>query len=463
MQVSVEATTGLERRMKVTVPSVTVESQIDERLKKAASTARLDGFRVGKVPMREIKRRFGVGIRQEVTGELVQSTYFEAVQQESLNPAGMPNIEDMVSESGKDLEFVAVFEVFPEIVPADFSKIGVEKLIAEVTDDDVDNTIEKLREQQLEYSEVKRKAKLDDKLNLDFEGSIDGEAFEGGTSEGFDLVLGSGSMIPGFEDGLKGVKAGEEKTLQVTFPEEYHAKDIAGKAAEFKVKVHTVSKPELPELNEELFARYGVKEGGLEAFKAEIRKNMERELASAVKTRLKNNVMEGLLAANPVELPKALIDTEIDRLRQEAVQQFGGENASKIDPSILPAEMFTTQAEKRVSLGLLMSEVLKQSELEVDKDRVRTTIEEMASSYEDSDQVIEWYYSNEQQLSQVENMVLEDQVVDHLLDKVQVTEVKSSYEDAIKQPAPEQLEDSEAGDEVEAEAPDPVGEDQNKD
>jgi trigger factor len=259
------------------------------------------------------------------------------------------------------------------------------------------------------------------------------------------------------------VKAGEEKTLQVTFPEEYHAKDIAGKAAEFKVKVHTVSKPELPELNEELFARYGVKEGGLEAFKAEIRKNMERELASAVKTRLKNNVMEGLLAANPVELPKALIDTEIDRLRQEAVQQFGGENASKIDPSILPAEMFTTQAEKRVSLGLLMSEVLKQSELEVDKDRVRTTIEEMASSYEDSDQVIEWYYSNEQQLSQVENMVLEDQVVDHLLDKVQVTEVKSSYEDAIKQPAPEQLEDSEAGDEVEAEAPDPVGEDQNKD
>ncbi len=451
MQVTVEATTGLERRMKVTVPAATVESQIDERLKKAAGSVRIAGFRPGKVPMREIKRRFGVGIRQEVSGELVQAKYFEAVQQESLNPAGMPSIEEMVSESGKDLEFVAVFEIFPEIVPADPSSISVEKLVAEVTDQDLENTIEKLRKQQLGYAKVERKAKAEDKVNIDFEGFTDGVAFEGGKSEGFDLVLGSGNMIPGFEDGLTGAEAGDELTLQVTFPEQYHAKKLAGKAAEFQVKVNSVNEPVVPELDDELFKKFGVETGGLDAFKAEIRKNMERELKTAVKNKLKTAVLDGLLEVNKVDLPKALVASEIDRLRKEAVQQFGGENAAKIDPSILPAEMFTSQAEKRVSLGLLMSEVLKKSELEVDKDRVRSTIEEMASSYEDSEQVVEWYYSNEEQLSQIENMVLEDQVVDHLLEKARVTEVTCSYEEAIKPPSEVAAENAQKDTEEEAE------------
>lgn len=434
MQVTVETTSGLERRMKVVVPSAIVEEQILDRLKKAASSASIKGFRPGKVPMREIKRRFGSGIRQEVSGELIQAKYFEAVQQESLKPAGMPDFKDMVSESGKDLEFVAVFEVYPEITLPDFSEISIEQPVAIVTDGDLENTIEKLRKQQMQYEAVKRKAKLEDKLNLDFEGFVDGATFDGGKGEGVDLILGSNTMLPGFEDGLKGVKSGEDPVLNLAFPEAYHVAELAGKEVEFKVKVNSVSKPVLPALDDELFAGYGVKEGGLEEFKSEIRSNMERELKSAIKNNVKTAVMDALLAAHGAELPGALIDVEINRMRQEAIQQFGGQNAAKIDPSILPAEMFNAQAERRVSLGLIVSEILQQESIEVDKDRVRETIEEMASSYEDSKQVIDWHYSNEQQLSQIENRVLEEQLVDLILKKAQVTEVKCSYEEAIKPP-----------------------------
>lgn len=435
MQVSVETTSGLERRMKVIVPSAIVEDQILDRLKKAASSASIKGFRPGKVPMREIKRRFGSGIRQEVSGELIQAKYFEAVQQESLKPAGMPNFEDMVSESGKDLEFVAVFEVYPDITPPDFSELSIERPVAIITDSDLENTIEMLRKQQMKYEEVKRKAKLEDKLNLDFEGFVDGETFDGSKGEGVDLILGSNTMIPGFEDGLKGIKSGEDSALNLAFPDTYHVEELAGKEVEFKVKVNSISKPVLPELDDELFTGYGVKEGGLEEFKSEIRNNMERELKSAIKNSLKTAVMDALLATPAAELPGALIDMEINRMRQEAIQQFGGQNAAKIDPSILPAEMFNAQAERRVSLGLIMNEILQQESIEVDKDRVKESIEEMASSYEDSKQVVDWYYSNEQQLSQIENMVLEEQVVDLILEKARVTEVECSYEEAIKPPA----------------------------
>jgi trigger factor len=437
MQVTVETTSGLERRMKIIVPSAIVEEQINEKLNKAASSANIKGFRPGKVPMREIKRRFGTGIRQEVSGELIQAKYFEAIQQESLKPAGMPNIEDMVSENGKDLEFVAVFEVYPEITLSDFSELAIEKPVAEVSDADLENTIEEVRKQQMQYAPVKRKAKLEDQLNLDFEGFVDGESFAGGKGEGVELILGANTMIPGFEDGLKGVKTGEEPVLKLTFPATYHVKELAGKDVEFKVKVNSVSKPVLPELDDELFASLGVKEGGLEAFRAEIRSNMERELKSAIKTREKKAVMDALLNSTKPELPAALIEMEIDRMRQEAIQQFGGQNASKIDPSILPSEMFSSQAEKRVSLALLMSEVLDQESLEVDKDRVRETIEDLASSYEDTKQVVDWYYGNEQQLSQIENLVLEDQIVDLILSKAKVTVAKLSYEDAIKPSAPD--------------------------
>lgn len=434
MQVTVESTSTLERRMKIVVPSEEVEEEVSVRMKKAASTVQMKGFRPGKVPMREIKRRFGPGIHQEVSGELMQSSFVEAVEQEKLKPAGLPKIEEINNESGENLEFTAIFEVYPEIGTVEFTEIEVEKPVATVTDEDVDKMIEVLRKQQTQWEEVKRKSKLGDKVNVDFEGFVDGESFEGGKAEGTDIELGSGSMIPGFEEGLIGVKADGETTLQATFPEEYKTENLAGKEVKFEVKINSVSQPVLPEMDDDFFQQYGVTETGLDGFRDEVRGNMEKELEQAINSRVKAQVMDGLLATNQVELPNALVEGEIDKLRQEAIQQFGGQNAGKIDASVLPGEMFQQQAEKRIALALLVAEVLKQENLEADADRVRAMIEKMASSYEDPEQVVKWYYSNEEQLNQVSSLVLEEQVVEQILENAQVTEVESNYEEAIKPP-----------------------------
>lgn len=452
MQVTVETSEGLERRMRVVVPSEQLESQVTEKLKQTAQRARINGFRPGKVPVREVKRRFGEGIRQEVSSELIQSTYGEALQKEEINPAGMPQIEEVKFDEGQDLEYTAVFEVFPEVEVANLDKIAVERLVSEVTDADLDKMIDTLREQHTEYEAVDRASEDKDKVNVDFEGFLDGEAFEGGKAEGHEIELGSGTMIPGFEEGLVGLKAGDEKELDITFPEDYQAENLAGKATMFKIKVNEVLAPKIPELDEALFEKFDVHEGGLEAFRAEVRKNMERELDAAIKAKVKNQVMDGLAEHNEVLLPKALIDQEINRMRQEAVQRFGG--GAQLDPNMLPAEMFTEQAEKRVKLGLLVNAIVDKSELTVDADKVREMIETMASSYEDPEQVVNFYYSNEQQLNQVQSMVLEEQVVDHIMESANVTDRTVGYEEAIKpQEQAEAAEDEESGAEDEAEAP----------
>lgn len=430
MQVTVETTSGLERKMRVVVPSDRIEVQVAQKLKQAAQQARINGFRPGKVPVREIKRRFGDGIRQEVSTEVIQSTYGEALQQQSINPAGMPSIEEVKMEEGKDLEYTAVFEVFPEVEVAGFEEIEVERLSSEVTEADIDKMIETLREQRVEYVETDRAGQEKDKVNLDFEGFIDDEAFEGGKAEGADIVLGSGQMIPGFEDGLMGLKAGDEKDLEVTFPEQYQAENLAGKTAVFKIKVNSVSEPTLPELNDEFFKIFDVTEGGIEAFRTEVKANMQRELDAAVKAKVKEQVMDGLARTNQFDLPAALIEQEVNRMRQEAIQRFGG-NTSNIDPSMLPAEMFSDQAEKRVKLGLLVSSIIDKNEIKPDDDKVKATIDDMASSYEDPEQVVNFYYSNEQQLSQIQGMVLEDQVVDLVLATARVTDKTVPYDEAV--------------------------------
>jgi trigger factor len=434
MEVTIETTTNLERKMRISVPSEQVETQVDAKLKQAAGQVKINGFRPGKVPMREVKRRFGEGIRQEVSSELMQSSFSEALQKEDVSPAGAPQIEDVSMEAGKDLEFTAVFEVFPEVQLGDFAGISVEKPKAEVVDNDLDNMIVKLRDQRLEYAETKRMARNEDKLNIDFEGFVDGEAFEGGKGEAADIILGSGSMIPGFEEGLLKCKAGDEKDLELKFPDEYQAENLAGKEALFKIKVNTVSAPEKPELDDEFFKLFGVEEGGMEAFRTEVRGNMEKELDTAVKNKVKNQVMDGLVETNSVDIPKALVASEVDRMRQEAVQQFGG--AEQIDPSVLPAEMFEKQAEKRVKLSLVVSAIVEQFELKVDDEKVKETIEEMASTYEQPEQVVNYYYNNEQQLNQIQNMVLEQQVVDSILEKAKVSEINLPYDEAIKPPEP---------------------------
>lgn len=428
MQVSVENTSALERRMTIAVPAERVENEVNKRLQQTAKRAKVAGFRPGKVPMSVIRQRFEADARQEAFGDLVQASFYEAIVEQKLNPAGAPAVEPKSFEKGKDLEFVAIFEVFPEFTVGGLESINVERLSAEVADADLDNMLEVLRKQNTRFEAVERAAQNDDQVNIDFVGKVDGEVFAGGSAKGTQLVLGSGRMIPGFEDGLVGAKAGEERVVNVTFPEDYQNLDLAGKAAEFTITVNSVAAPVLPELNEEFFAQFGIKETTLEGFRTEVRKNMERELRQAIKAKVKNQVMDGLLAANPIEVPKALLENEVNRLRVQAVQQFGG----NIKPEQLPAELFEEQAKRRVVLGLIVAEVVKQFELKPDEGKVREMIEEMASAYQEPEQVIAWYYKNDQQLNEVRSVVLEEQVVDTVLQKATVTDKSVSYEDAVK-------------------------------
>ena len=428
MQVSVENTSALERRMTIGVPAERIETEVNKRLQQTARKAKIPGFRPGKVPMSVIRQRYEDGARQEALGDLIQATFYEAVVEQKLNPAGAPSVEPKTFEKGKDLEYVATFEVFPEFSVAGFESVSVERLSADVADSDLDNMLEILRKQNVRFEVADRAAENEDQLNIDFVGKIDGEAFAGGSATGTQLVLGSGRMIPGFEEGLVGAKAGEERVLNLTFPEDYQNLELAGKTAEFTVTVNTVSAPTLPELNEAFFNQFGIKETGIEGFRTEVRKNMERELRQAIKSKVKNQVMDGLLAANPIEVPKALLENEVNRLRVQAVQQFGG----NIKPDQLPAELFEEQAKRRVELGLIVAEVVKQFDLKPDEARVRELIQEMASAYQEPEQVVAWYYKNEQQMNEVRSVVLEEQVVDTVLQKASVTDKAVSYEEAVK-------------------------------
>ena len=428
MQVSVESTSALERRMTIGVPAERIETEVNKRLQQTARRAKVPGFRPGKVPMSVIRQRYEDSARQEALGDLIQATFYEAVVEQKLNPAGSPAVEPKVFEKGKDLEYVATFEVFPEFQVTGLENIAIERLQAEVADADLENMLEILRKQNTRFETAARAAQNGDQLNIDFVGKVDGEVFAGGSAKGTQLVLGSGRMIPGFEDGLVGAKAGEERVLNLTFPADYQNLDLAGKAAEFTVTVNAVAEPLLPELNDEFFALFGIKEGGIEGFRAEVRKNMQRELRQAIKSKVKNQVMDGLLSANPIEVPKSLLGNEVNRLRVQAVQQFGG----NIKPDQLPAELFEEQAKRRVVLGLIVAEVVKQFDLKPDEARVREMIQEMASAYQEPEQVVAWYYKNDQQLNEVRSVVLEEQVVDTVLQKANVTDKLVSYEEAVK-------------------------------
>lgn len=431
MQVSIETTTGLERRLTITVPAARVDNEVNARINKTARTVRMDGFRPGKVPLAVVKKRFGASIRQEAMGEIIRDCFYEAVVQEKLSPAGSPVIESVRDELGSDVAIVASFEVYPEIKLGSLSSLKVERPVSEVTDADVEKMIDNLRRQRATWADTTDAAKDGDRLEIDFEGSVDGAAFEGGSAQAFDLALGSKRMIPGFEDGLIGVKAGEERNLNVTFPEDYQVENLKGKAAVFKVRVGKVQTSVLPELNDEFIKAFGVSDGGLDKFHADVRKNMERELKQAIKNRTKNQALEGLVAAHSLDVPKALVTNEIGRLRQNMMRQFGG-NAKNVNPDMLPDELFTEQARRSVMLGLLVGEIIKSSGLKVDAVRVRTLIEEIAESYETPSEVVSWYYSNKEQMQQVEAVVLEDQVIDKLLAEAQVTDKAMPYEEVLR-------------------------------
>ncbi|MGM0433254.1 MAG: trigger factor [Pseudomonadota bacterium] len=430
MQVSLESTSNIERRMTIGVPAEEVEQQVDQRLREAAKQVRLNGFRPGKVPMKVVRKRFGQGVRQEVLGEVMRNAWMEAIQEQDVQPASQPRFEPQTVEEGKDFEFVAVFEVMPEIEVGDLSQISVEKPWSEVQDKDINKMIDNLRRQQATYKEVKRKAKKKDVMTIDFTGTIDGEEFEGGSGEDQQLTLGDGQMIPGFEDQLVGAKTGEEHTLDVTFPEDYQNEELAGKQAQFQVTVKKVEEPQLPALEKEFFEQFGVEAETEEEFREEVRKNMERELKNGIQNRIKQQVIDGLLEVTELEVPQGMVDQEIERMKQEAVQQFGGQ----MDPSQLPSELFQDQAQRRIKTGLLFQQLVQDADLEVDSERVDEKIREIASTYQDPDEVVEYYNNNPQEKQQVESSVLEDQVVDYVLENAKVKQKKYKYEDAVKPP-----------------------------
>ena len=433
MQVSIETTSTLERRLTIGVPAERIEKEVSARLQRAAQSVRIPGFRPGKVPMKIVQQRFGEGVRQEVLGEVLNQSFVEAVQQEKLKPAGRPSIEPKTLEAGKDLEYVATFEVFPEIALGDYSAIEVVRPVSEVTEQDVDKMIETLRKQQGTWETVERAAQDGDQVNIDYVGTKGDEAFAGGSAEGSDLVLGSGRMIPGFEDGIVGMKAGDEKVISLSFPADYHNEELKGAAVEFKIQVNAVKAQKLAELTDELFAKFGIKDGGEAQFRKEVAENMARELKNATKNKIKNQVMDGVLKLHgELEVPKALIQEEIKVLRGQTVQQFGGGNADIDFASILPDDMFREQAARRVKLGLILSEIISTEKVIADAAKVRATIEEMASTYEDPKEVVDYYYGNRQQLQGIEAMVIEDQVVALILGRAKVSDKACNYEEALK-------------------------------
>ncbi len=430
MQVSVEILAGLERKLVIDIPVVDVEQEIAKRLQQVSHTARIDGFRKGKIPMRVIKQRYGKGVRQEVLGEHMQQGFVKAVTQEKLNPAGMPNVVPLVDEEGKDFQFSATFEIYPEVEIKGLENIEVEQLTAQVTDSDMDTMLDVLRKQQASFEETDQPAKDGDRVKLDFDGYVDGEAFAGGKAEGHSLTLGSKAMIPGFEDQVVGMKAGDEGSIKVTFPADYQSEDLQGKEAEFKLKIGTVEVAELPELNEEFFTKFGVEADNEETFRVEVRKNMDRELKQAIQRQNKNQVLDGLLGENEIDVPTPLIDQEIQRLEEQAFQQFGG--GQEFKPGMLPRELFLDQAGRRVKLGLLINASIEQFEIKAGEEKVEALIEEMASTYQDPEQVKEFYNSNKEQRAQLEALALEEAVVDLILSKAKVSEKESSYEEVIK-------------------------------
>jgi trigger factor len=432
MQVSLETTSGLERRLTVGVPAEQVESEVENRLRQAARNVTIKGFRKGKVPLSVVKQRFGAGIRQEVVGDVISRSFYAAVQKENVKPAGQPSIQPKQLAAGKDLEYVATFEVYPSVTLSDVSAFEITRHKAEVTEADVDNMIEVLRKHQATWSVVDRAAADGDQVDINFNGTKDGVEFAGGKAENHKLILGSKSMIPGFEEGIVGMKAGEQKTISVTFPADYQAEELRGAAAEFAITVNSVSEAQLPELKKEFFQKFGVDKGGEKQFRKEVKANMDRELANALKAKVKTQVMDSLIASHSTEIPKALVVNEIQVLRNQMLQRFGGQQQNFDVKSLLPDTMFQEEATRRVTLRLIVGEIVKANKLKPDAKRVRSMIEEIASTYQEPKEVIEYYSNNQELMAGVESAVLEDQVVDYILSQAKVTDVETNYDEIIK-------------------------------
>ena len=431
MSISIETLEGLQCRVTITVAADKIEAGYKEQLKGYAKNARVDGFRKGKVPHAIIEQRFGLAARQDVLSDEMQRAFFDAVIAEKINLAGRPTFTPNNYQPGQEFSFTATFEVFPEVELKGLENIEVEKPVVEITEADLDKMIDVLRKQQATWAESQAAAQAEDRVVIDFVGSVDGEEFEGGKATDFTLAMGQGRMIPGFEEGIVGHKAGEQFDIDVTFPEEYHAENLKGKAAKFAITLKKVENIVLPELTEEFVKKFGAAKT-VEELRAEIKKNMQRELKNAVTARVKNQVINGLIAQNEIEVPAAAVAEEVDVLRRQAVQRFGGKPEMAAQ---LPAELFEADAKRRVQVGLLLSTVIGTNELKVDEKRVEETIAEIASAYEQPAEVVAHYAKNRQLTENIRNVVLEEQAVEVVLAKAKVTEKATSFDEVMAQQA----------------------------
>ncbi len=430
MQVTVETTQGLERRVKVQVPEDRIQGEVSKRLADMARSARLPGFRPGKAPMKVIARRFGRQVREEVVGEIVQSSFQDAIAQESLRPVGSPTIDPLEWKAGSGVAYTAVFDVYPDVRLPPIETLKIARPEAEVSDADVDRLLERLRSQRRRWETVQRAATPGDRVVIDFEGICAGEARDDLKSEGFAVELGAEQVFKQFEDGLLGTEAGQELSLDLHFPSDYRAGELAGKPVSFQVKVNTVEEPVLPEIDDEFATSFGIPEGGIEQLKSEVRANMRRELEEGIRSATKQRVMEALLAGRTLELPKSLINREVDRSTAQRRLELSHSGIDTKDIDLDPKD-FEEGSRRRVSLGLLIGELIKENDIKADPNQIRARIDSIASTYDDPKEVVRWYYSEPTRLSEVESTVLEDTVVAWILDRAEVVAEPSSFDELL--------------------------------
>lgn len=424
---------ALERRLDLSVVIADLDKEIDQRLKRMGKNVKMPGFRPGKVPFNIVKQQYGYEAHMDALNEALEKAFKEAVKAQQMRVAGSPKIEPKKTESETHLEFTATFEVYPEIKVADLKEVEIERPVLEVGATELENTLNVLRKQRVSYEPVDRAAAKGDRVTIDFLGKKDGVPFQGGEAKDYPFVLGEGTMLADFENAVTGMKAGESKTFEMTFPAEYHAKDLAGQAVTFDISVKQVSEPILPEIDAEFAKSLGIADGDTEKMRAEIETNLKREVKSRLKSRVKNQVMDALLKTNPIDVPAALVEIEIDQLIQNARHDMEQRSGKKLKDFPIQREWFTDQAKRRVSLGLVLSEIVKANELHAKPEQIKTVVEEAAQSYEHPEEVVRWYYAQPQRLAEIEGVVIEDNVVEWALSSAKVLDKPIAFDDLMGQ------------------------------
>ena len=431
-----EATTAqandLERRVDLSIAISNVEKEMEQRLKRMGKNMKMSGFRPGKVPFSIVKQQHGDQARHEVLSEELDRVFGEAVTTQKMRVAGYPRIEPKVTESTTHLEFSAIFEVYPEITLGDTSTAEIERPVLEVTDAEIDKTLDILRKQRVSYADTDRAAAVEDRVVIDFLGKKDGEPFQGGQATDYPFVLGQGMMLPDFEKAVEGAKVGEPKTFDLAFPDDYHAKDLAGQTVQFEITVKQVQAPKLPEIDAEFAIGMGIADGDITKMRSEIEANLKREVKRRIEAKIKDQVMEALIKANPISLPSSLVEMEIQRLMQAARQDMEQRGMKNADFPIQP-EWFTEQAKRRVTLGLILAELVKTEKLQATPEQVRAMVEETAQSYEQPEEIIRWYYAQPQRLGEVEGVAIESNVVEWVLSKAKVTDKAAAFDELMGQ------------------------------